>query len=250
MSVVIIFGRELIRGLGLPLISGISEDVYVEDIRDVVKRFKEFIGEDLVRELDKIFSEALRNEISKALSTDKLEHEIHLLIEKFWARMALPLAELTQSILSRINRTTLDEFIDLEEKLGIALAKLIKESKYKFAEDLVYGLSVLIDRDRWVIEKVSELGIDGFIKRVIDRDPKAFMEFANYTIYLTFTWVASTVALLGIVKNYRDENRDKMSQWCREYAKEVEDYIDTLDILLKDEVYKELLKLGTVKGKQ
>ncbi len=38
------------------------------------------------------------------------------------------------------------------------------------------------------------------------------MEFATYTAYLTFTWVASTAALLGVVKNYRDENRDKMAQ--------------------------------------
>jgi len=247
MSVVVIYGREWIRGLGLPLVSGISEDVYVEDVHDVVKRFKEFIGEDLVRELDRVFSEALRNEVSRALSTDKLEHEIHLLVEKFWARIALPLAELTQSILSYIDRTTLDEFIDLEEKLGIALTKLIRRSGYEFAEDLVYGLSVLIDRDRWIIEKVSELGVEGFIKRVIDRDLKAFMEFATYTMYLTFTWVASTAALLGIVKNYRDENRDKIAQWCRGYAKEVEDYIDTLDILVKDDVYEELLEFGIVK---
>ena len=33
------------------------------------------------------------------------------------------------------------------------MAKLIRKSKYKFAENLVYGLSVLIDHDKWVIEK-------------------------------------------------------------------------------------------------
>ena len=32
-----------------------------------------------------------------------------------------------------------------------------------------------------------------------------------------------------------------MAQWCRRYAKEVEDYIDTLDVLVKDDVYEELL---------
>lgn len=87
-----------------------SGDVYVEGIRDVVKGFREFIGEGLVKELDGVFSEALRNEVSGALSTDKLEHEIHSLVEKFWARIALPLAELTQSMLSHTYRTTLDEF--------------------------------------------------------------------------------------------------------------------------------------------
>jgi len=66
-------------------------------------------------------------------------------------------------------------------------------------------------------------------------------------MYLTFTWLSSTAALLGIVKNYREENRDKMAQWRREYANEVEDYIDTLDILVKDEVYEKLAELGIVK---
>ena len=39
-----------------------------------------------------------------------------------------------------------------------------------------------------------------------------------------------------------------MAQWCREYAREVENYIDTLDILVKDDVYEELRELGIIKG--
>ncbi len=246
MLVAIIYGREWVRGLGIPLVS-INEGIYAEGIGDVIKRFRELVGVDLARELDKVFREALRNEVSRALNTNKLESEIHLLVEKLWARMALPLAEFTQLMLSRLDRTMLKRFIDLEEKLGTALARLIRRSGYEFAENLVYGLSILIDRDRWVIEKISELSIDGFIGRVIDRDPKAFMELATYTMYLTFTWVAPTAAILGVVKSYKDENRDKMAQWCKGYAKEVEDYIDTLDILVKDDVYKGLLDLGIVK---
>ncbi|MHC1628067.1 MAG: hypothetical protein ACXQTI_04460 [Candidatus Nezhaarchaeales archaeon] len=248
MSVVVIYGRELVRGLGLPLVSGLSGDVHVEDIRDVAKRFRELIGEDLARKLDEVFNEALRNEVSGALSTSNLEQEIHLLVERFWARIALPLAELTQSTLSRIDRATLDELIDLEEKLGVALTELIRGSGYELAEDLIYGLSVLIDRDRWIIEKITELGIDGFINRVLGRDPKAFIEFATYTMYLTFSWVASVATIVGIVKDYRNENRDKMARWCRAYAKEIEDYIDTLDVLVKDDVYEKLRELGVVKG--
>lgn len=247
MSVVVIYGREWVRGIALPLVSGVSEDTGVDDVRSVVKRFREFIGEDLARELDRVFSEALRNEVSRALNSDKLEHELHVLVERFWARIALPLAELTQSVFSYADRSVLSEFIDLEEKLGVALARLIRKSGYRFAEDLIYGLSVLIDRDRWVIERAAELGVDGFISRVVDRDPKAFMEFASYTMYLTFTWVASTAAVLDVVKKYREENRDKIAQWCKKYAKEVEDYIDTLDILVKDDVYEELVELGIVK---
>ena len=246
MSIVIIYDRRWVGNLGLPLASGISRDDYVEEIRDVARRFKKFIGEDLARELDRVFDEALKNEISKALNTDNLEQEIHSLVEKFWARMALPLIEFTQVILPPVDRSMLEEFLRLEERLGVALAKLIKRSRYEFDEDLIYGLSALIDRDKWILEKVSELGIEGFIKRVLERDPKGFMEFTAYTMYLTFAWVASTAALLGIIKNYKDENRDKLAQWCKGYAEEVEDYIDTLDILVKDEVYGELIELGII----
>ncbi len=247
MSVAVIYGLEWIRGLGLPLVSGISGDVAVNDIKGIARRFSEFIGEEMAEALYRVLDDALRNEVAKALTTDNLEQDVHSLVEKFWARIALPEAELTQQILSSTDRSTLEEFINIEEELGTALAKLVRRSGYKFAEDLVYGLSVLLDRDRWVIEKISELGVDGLIKRILDRDPKAFVEFTTYTAYLTFTWVASTSPVLGIVKDYKVENRDKLAHWCKHYAAEVEDYIDTLDILVKDDVYRELLKLGAVK---
>ena len=95
-----------------------------------------------------MFSEALRNEVGRALSTDKLEQEIHLLVEKFWAGIAPPLAESTQLTFFHMDRATLDESIDLEEELGITLAKIIRRSRYKYAENLIYRLSVLINRDQ------------------------------------------------------------------------------------------------------
>jgi len=248
MGIAIICAREWVRGFTLPLATSIGEDTDTEDLRNVIERFRELIGEEVAKRLDTAFNEALDTEISRALNSDELEHEIHPLVERFWARIALPLTEIAQSILShRADRAILKEFISLEEKLGIALAKLIKGSGYALADDLVYGLSVLIDRDRWVLEKVAELGIDNFVNKLLERDPKSFIEWVNYTMYLTFTWLASTAAVLGIVERYREENRDKMAQWCRAYAKEVEEYMDTLDILLKDEVYEELAELGIVK---
>ena len=62
-----------------------------------------------------------------------------------------------------------------------------------------------------------------------------------------FTWLATAATVLDITKDYKEENRDKMAQWCKEYAKEVEAYIDTLDIIVKDEVYEELIELGIIK---
>jgi len=73
------------------------------------------------------------------------------------------------------------------------------------------------------------------------------MEFASYIRYLIFTWLATAATVLDITKDYKEENRDNMARWCKEYAKEVEAYIDTLDITVKDEVYEELIELGIIK---
>ncbi len=39
------------------------------------------------------------------------------------------------------------------------------------------------------------------------------------------------------------ENRDTLSYWCREYAEEVDGYIDTIDTLLDDEAYEVIKNL-------
>ncbi|RLE86160.1 MAG: hypothetical protein DRN04_19980 [Thermoprotei archaeon] len=101
MSVIITYARERIRGLALPLASSIGENVGIEDIYGVTRRFKELIGENLTRKLDVAFDDVLKDEIRKALNTDRLEQELHLLVERLWAKIAFPLVELTQSILFR-----------------------------------------------------------------------------------------------------------------------------------------------------
>lgn len=63
--------------------------------------------------------------------------------------------------------------------------------------------------------------INGFIERIINRDPKSLMEFASYIRYLIFTWLATAATVLDITKDYKEENRDNMAQWCKEYANEV-----------------------------
>ncbi len=153
------------------------------------------------------------------------------------------MVELSHAMPSHLNKNILEEFISLEEEIATLLAKLIRSSRYKHAENLAYGLSAFVNHDLWVLRKISGLGFEGFVKRLVGRGSKEFMEFIGYTMYLTFTWAASTVAVLGIVREYREENRDALAQWCKSYAREVEDYLDTLDILVNDEVYEELVEL-------
>lgn len=250
MSVAIVYPRAWVKGLGLPLVSGVSEDVLENSIRHIVVKFKELIGEELAEKLDNALDEALKNEISKALNTDKLDEELYLLVEKFWIRIASPLSQVNDMLLGSIDKSFLRELVELEKKIGETLARMIRRTNYRYAEELVYGLSALIDYDKWVIEKIFQLGIDAFVKKLIDRASKTFIEFINYALYLIFTWIASTAAILGIIKEYREENLDKLAKLCKQYAEELEDYIDTLDILLNDETYEELVRLGLVKRQQ
>ena len=240
-----IYARESLRGVALPLASAISEDTKVVELVGAAKRFRELVGEELAKELDRVLDEALANEVYRALNSDDLEREFPELVVRFWARISLPLIELNTRLSRAPGAAELVKGVELD--LGKVLAKVIRGSGYRYAENLVYALSVLIDRDVWVLDKVSRYGVEAVAKRLTERGLEPLLNLTGYTMYLTFAWVSATAAVLGLVKEFREGNRDVLAMWCREYAKEVESYIDTLDLLLDDEVYTDLVELGVVK---
>ncbi|GEM_PF-1885406 len=244
MSIVIAY--ELLREASTPLVITIGEDTSVAYVLSTIEKIKKFIDSEVIEKLDRAFNEALENEIHKALNTDELEHEFPMLAVKFWARVALPLMEFCDKIYV-LDVNDLKELRDVEGELAKAVASVIKNSDYSRADDLIYALSILIDRDLWILDKVSKLGFNDFIKKFIDRASNIVLQFSGYTVYLTFAWIASISATLGIAKEYKEENRDTLTAWCREYAKEVDNYLDTLDLLLDDEVYEDLAELGIIK---
>ena len=71
--------------------------------------------------------------------------------------------------------------------------------------------------------------------------------FAMHTMYTTFTWLSASAAVLELVRDYSERNRDTLALWSKEYAEELNTYIDTLDTLLDEETYNELVKLGIVR---
>jgi len=243
-----VYAREHLRGVALPVASAISEGVKFAELTDVVRRFRELVGDELAEELDKVFDKALAEEVRKALNSENLGHELPDLVMRFWARISLPLVELSTKLSTLLADSRALELVkSVELDLGRILAKVIKGSGYRYAEDLVYGLSVLIDRDIWILERTASYGFDGVVKRFIERGLEPLLNLAGYTMYLTFAWVSATAAVLGLVKEFREDDRDTLARWCREYAKELESYMDTLDLLLDDEVYSDLIELGVVK---
>jgi len=241
-----IHARESLRGAVLPLAASIGEGIGVTDVLNTIKRLKGFVSTEALEKLDKSFNEALRNEIHEVLNTDNLEQNFPMLVEKFWARIALPLIELSNTIYT-LDAEDLRKFREVEEELARAVAKLLKNSNYNYADNLIYALSTLVDRDLWVLDKISELGFNALIKKIIDRALDVVLQFSGYTMYLTFAWVSSTAAVLGIARECKERNRDILAIWCQEYAKEINSYLDTLDLLLDDEVYEDLVELGIIR---
>lgn len=202
--VIAVYARESLRGVALPLVASIGEDTGVTDVLSIIKRFKEFVSTETLEKLDKSFNEALRNEIYEVLNADRLEQDFPMLVEKFWARIALPLIELS-NVIYVLNVEALKKFREVEEELAKVLAKLLKNSDYSYADNLIYALSTLVDRDLWVLDKIYELGFNTLIKKIIDRAFDVVLQFSGYTMYLTFAWVSSTAAVLDIAKEYKEK---------------------------------------------
>jgi len=193
-----IYARESLKGVALPLTTAISEYVELAELVDTVRRFRKLIGEDLAKELDRVFDDALASEVRKALNSDDLERELPDLVARFWARISLPLIELNAKLSSAPELTEHVKSIEIE--LGKALAKAIRDSGYRYAEDLVYALSVLIERDLWILDKVLRYGAEIAMKKLVERGIEPLLSLGGYTMYLAFTWVSATAAVLGLIK--------------------------------------------------
>jgi len=212
----------------------------------LIDKVKEFVGSDIFEKLAEAVEEGITCEVSEILTTENIDKAFSSLAEKFWLRLALPMFDINQKVFS----FTVEDFsrmMKLEEDIAYEVTRLLRSSGYKYAEELVYGLSAMVDYDTWLLKKVSEINFEGFIKRLWERGLEEMLQLSVYIRYLFFAWTSATSAILKIVKRYREENIDILTKWCKTYAEEVETYIDTIDTLLDDESYKIIEKLEIVR---
>jgi hypothetical protein len=132
------------------------------------------------------------------------------------------------------------------EELAKITATLMRKSEYEKIEDIVYGLATLVDHDRWVAGKISTAGFDDLARKLSERALETALSFAQCSMDLAFAWVSAASAALGIVREYRRENMDYLAGLCRELANKLDSYMETLDIVVDDELYEDLVKLGVV----
>jgi hypothetical protein len=206
--------------------------------------FREGVGRGLSIKLTRVLTGALKNEVSNILNSPEAESAFPHLSAKFWARTALPMLEFNEAIFS--SPTLLSEFLTNVEELAKITATLIRKSEYEKIEDIVYGLATLVDHDRWVAGKISAAGFDDLARKLSERALETALSFAQCSMDLAFAWVSAASAALGIVREYRRENMDYLAGLCRELANKLDSYMETLDIVVDDELYEDLVKLGAV----
>ena len=208
----------------------------------LAEKLKDMLG-DTTEKIAKALEESLSSEIAQALNTKNIEKDFPTLAEKFWLRISLPLLELNQKI-TPLPSDKLKELMELEKEAARETAKLIRNTGYRYAEDLVYGLSAMIDYDAWLLEKLSQLGPETLFEKLWQGGLQETLWLSIYIRYLLFAWISAASALLKLLEEYREENMDTLAKWSRTYAEEVEAYIDTLDTLLDDEAYIVIEKLS------
>jgi hypothetical protein len=138
---------------------------------------------DATEKIAKALDESLSSETAQALNTKDIEKDFPTLAEKFWLRISPPLLELNQKI-TTLPSDKLKELIELEKEAARETAKLIRNTGYRYAEDLVYGLSAMIDYDAWLLEKLSQLGLEKIADTLWHRGLQETLQLSIY-IYAT-----------------------------------------------------------------
>jgi len=228
------------RALIFPLILSVGRSINVDGIDEAIEKFREFIG-------GEITIDVIDYEIVKALNMDVdfLPYDLYSLVQYFRSRV-LQLMINFSNILKSSDKRVLKVSKEIMESIARGVAERIRLSRSRHVDNLIYALSILIDRDIWFIDKVLELGIIDLADKLVTRALYLLDDFVEYSIRLAFAWVSATASILGIAKEYKDKNVDELASLSRRYADRVEEYLDVLDMLIDDDIYRDLIKLGIV----
>jgi hypothetical protein len=212
----------------------------------IVERARQLLGGDFLKRLLEAVEEGVRHEVSEILNASDIDERFPTLATKFWLRLALSTLEVSQRVLSSPDFSR--KVAEVERALARELTSLLKRTGYARAEDLALGLSVLTEYDLWLLDRASEIGLEPLLERLCERAPCETLLLQSYLSCLLFAWVSAVSAVTGVVGRFREENRDILAARCREYAEEVDAYVDTVDTLLDDDAYEALKRLGLVCG--
>jgi len=234
------------RNVSLPVSAMNLANLETRRLRELLGRAERVLGKDLVLELVAAVRRGVEGEGSLILNSPSLVEDFPLRAQLFWARVLEPLTKLSLRMSLYAAERRAEEFKEVEVEAAKEVTKALRSTARPSVEDLVYALSALIDHDFWVVDKIGKYGVNGLLERLAKRAQVEVLEASTHIAHLTFTWASASWAVLGLTSNYREDNLETLISWSREYAREVDAYIDTLDLLVDDEAYEELVKEGAI----
>ncbi|HDD26877.1 MAG TPA: hypothetical protein ENF75_07330 [Acidilobales archaeon] len=237
--------------LGTSLI-GTSPCVFrLKELSSLSSEFRRVFSSRLLTMLNDYVNKLLSDFIEPLLNTKTpdLDNVFTKLLSEFSMYLSTITSVLNAPILALKNEeeivSELSKLVSLEERVYSLIANEVRRRGSKVPNDVegvVYGLAMLIDYDLWVINKLSKYGLHGLIERLQTRALNELSEAVRYKAALTYLVTATLTAILGIVTKYNMNNLSKLIKWTKKYAEELDDYIDTLDVLVEDELYSEVMK--------
>ena len=182
------------------------------------------------------------------LLTDPEELEEYLLktLPFYALHIAFAMEPISSNLFLRVEeeeiKNRLKKMMNFEKKFFDKLTVLLKEkaSSYSLKPDsIIRAHAAAIDYDLWLINSVLEIGLTGFLKRISERAIKEFEEFTNHLYLLFYVTMGIDMVLLED-SPYREDTLIMLVNLSSDYAEEVEDYLDTLSLLISNETYEAL----------
>lgn len=208
--------------------------------RESKEKLSELIG---LSAYDKLIDDILKNDIPNILTSNDVNKALIDSLPLFKFKIMGLLLQTSVNLFEN-KRIKLDEVIELWKEFAKNVADALRSSNNRNAEDLVYSYSILIDQDIWVINKVKEYGLDGFLRRISDRASQEASEMPSHMILLLFAWLSAVAAIFRLVNQFKEENAEELIRISKRETEELDLYIDTLDLLISDDSYKALKESG------
>ncbi len=155
---------------------------------------------------------------------------------------SVTLPVLSSLLLEPSAKSLLRGLIDLEKKAYRELEVILREQAPPHGvnpQPIIKMHAAAIDYDIWAINAILDVGFKGFMARLLERARTEAEHLGEHLYPLLYALTCVDSAILE-GSPHRKDTLEKLVKWGFSHANEVEDYIDTLSLLISDEAYEAL----------
>ena len=132
---------------------------------------------------------------------------------------------------------------EFEKELYRSYARALDERSAEAGvsfEGVEYAVAQLFDYDLWILKKIGELGPEGFLELLMERAYEEACSMHGYLLALLYAVTAVNAAIFGLVAEYNEESLEVLVGWAERYARELDAWVDTVNLLVTEECYEAL----------